>query len=257
MQRWLTSLLFLVMIAVPGLGLAQTQHIVPPGKAIVVGPFGPSEDPVAIESFEAPDIGSAYLSDSKSRLIYVAPKIVETVTDFSLAYKLAGASAPDTLTIRVDPNYSAAGDSATVTALEWLVVLFIIALFIEAAVLVFVAVIRAVGRMIHGPPPTDGSGFKPSVYKPIFALILSGLAVFAFGIDPLNDIMVAFGNVPSIAAGEKYRWAADGVITALLLAGGAESVRRIAIAIQGRNNLPDAADADRAAEAADNPKPAS
>ncbi len=230
---------------------AQPIPSMPPGGAVLLGPFGLPDRPVEITEASA-TIGEVLLSDGKTRIAFEAPPTVDSVTDVTITYQLAG-DANDTtreLQVRVDPAYSVATASAAATALEWLFVLLIVALFIEAAVLTVIAVLRVLIRLVTGV----SSNYTPSVYKPLVAIALAGLAVYAFRFDPLNDVLTAFegGQNPDLASGP--RALADYVITALLLAGGAESVRRVALAIQNGLKVPDAKATDQAAEMADKGK---
>ncbi len=249
-----TALLVIFSAIGSTVALAQTANVVPPGKSIVLGPFGPTDQPATVKSVGTVTVGSTMLTENKTRVIFTAPDKIDKAETITIAVNLDGVDRPETVLVKIDPAYSAVVDSATAKALEWLFVLFIIALFIEAAVLVFVAVLRAVGRLISPPAAGEEPKFKPSVYKPIFALALSALAVWAFRIDPLNEIMIAFGNIKDDGTDSTLRWAADGVITALLVAGGAETVRRVGIAIQTNSPVPDLSQSEQAAVQAERGK---
>lgn len=225
----------------------QTNQSLPPGGAIVLGPFGPAGSPVTVAGTPTVAIGEATLSDGKKQIIYQAPLAIDKHQDVTLSFKLVGdaeAAAPRKIVVRVDPNFSMAKVSATSAALSWLFVLLIVALFIEGAVLVLVSLLRLIRRKVD---------IKPSVYKPAYALGLSLLVVVAFPFDPLNDILTAFeGTEPSVLL-PQLTPLVDPIITALLLAGGAETVRRIAVGIQKGFGVPNAQALDKEAEEAETP----
>lgn len=235
---------------------AKIIHAVPPGGAVILAPLGQSGTDATFESFEAPEIGDAYMIEDSSKLVYHAPLEIENATEVSIGFTLTGGTLATndragSFLVQVDPNYSANTASATATALEWLFLLLIIALFIEGAVLVLVEVFRLIVRYVWGKAALGQTGPKPSVYKPVYALILSILAVVTFRLDPLNQIVSAFGVEPKAVLGVNMYVFADFVITILLVAGGAESVRRVATGISNGLSIPNAAQMDDAAEAAD------
>lgn len=260
LSRVLSAFIVVVLFLIPGFAsnaaCAQNIQSVPPGGAILLTPPLHSEANLKFESFRTPIHGKAYFVDDKSHIVYEAPTeikgsgITETVP-ITIAYQLTGGTAPDVFTINIDPNYSAVVNSVYATALEWLFLLLIIALFIEAAVLFSVALVRSFIRLIGGPSALGPDGPKPSVHKPIFALVLSALVVLGFKLEPLDDIISAFGNDPDYLLGVDGKVFADIVLTILLVAGGAESVRRVATGIMTGLNVPTASKVDAEAIKAD------
>lgn len=242
--------LFTLLIVSASFANAQTVSM-PPDGAVILGPFTVGGTNAKIEDLPQPDIGSAALLADSTQLVYQAPDTVEEVTEVVVAYKLEGETNLRSTTIAIDPTYSAQGGGAVGMALVWLTLLLVLALFIEGAVLVVVSLVRVVIRGFRGKAALEkNDGLKPSVYKPAFALVLSGLAVVGFGLDPLNDIFDAFGNEPAYKLGGEIGNAADLLITVLLVAGGAESVRHVAFGIT-RGIVPTAKELDDAAEEAD------
>ncbi len=247
----MTFLVFLMVSLTPGILYAQSIKTVPPGGAALLSLPGQGGEEAKIKSFEAPKVGTAYFLDGKKQLVYKAPAVVDDPINVTIAYKLEGETAPRSFELKVDPTYSAKTDSVISTALEWLFVLLILALFIEAAVLVVVALIRAFLWFRGGKAALDVNSPKPSLYKSVFAVILSGMAVVGFGLDPLNDIVSAFGSERTYQFGSEINVFADIIITILLVAGGAESVRRVATGIMTGLGVPTADKVDEEAIRAD------
>lgn len=243
--------LFVSTVFLASLAQAKTSQSIPPGGAAVFGPFSLNGATAEITGFEQPSQGEAYLADGATRLVYKAPDVMEEITSVTLSVKLFGDTSPRSFSLDIDPDYSARGESAVTTALEWLLTLLILALFIEAAVLFLVAFVRNFIRLFGSKSALDTDGFKPSVYKPIFAFAISLIAVLGFGLSPLTDIVEASGSIPSFDFGSTVEIFADGIITVLLLAGGAESVRRVATGVMTGLKVPTAERTDQLAEAAD------
>lgn len=243
--------LFLVFFSISAGHLyAQNNQTVPPGGSILLVLPGQNGGEVKIKSFETPNQGKAYFIEGKKRLVYHAPSDIDELTSVSIAYNLSGEDAPRSFELKIDPFYSAQTNSVVSTAMEWLFVLLVLALFIEAAVLVLVALIRNFIRLFKGVEGLNENGPKPSIYKPTFALILSALAVLGFGLNPIDAIVSAFGGDGSYNVGAWVTNTADAGITILLLAGGAESVRRVATGVVA-GLVPSAGEVDDAAIRAD------
>lgn len=250
MRNIIYSLIGLFLIFAANLVQAQTPTTgpvsLPPGGAVVLGPFGPADKLATVAGAPTVSVGRAILSAGNTLIIFEAPEGVDQIQDVTVSFKLAGdsdAGVPRQIIVRIDPAFSAATNSATAVALNWLLVLLIVALFIEGAVLAIVALARLWWR--------TGSPIKPSVYKPAFALGLSVLVVLAFRFDPLHDILSAFEGTEDGVILPQLRWIVDPVITALLLSGGAETVRRVATGLRNGLGVPPAIDVDKEAEAAE------